>query len=340
VRERDSYFDNLKFVLIFLVVLGHIIEPYLNNIHIMKTLYLWLYSFHMPLFVFVAGYFSKSINSPHYSSKLFQHIVFPYFIFETLYSIFDYVVNKREILDYSYFTPYWILWFLFSLMIWKVTLPYIIKFKYALIFSVILSVMIGYASDAGYYASVSRTIVFYPFFLAGYYFDKQVLVKLKAVYYKLIASFIVSLTFAGYYILSTKINEKWFYGASPYKAIGYEAWYAGAFRLGLIVLACIVGFSILLLIPKKRIALLTDLGKNTMYVYLLHPFIISYLSTTSFFSFFNTPLKKLLLVLFALVITMLLASNMTKAIFQFLVNPALIYKKYRENNNASITKST
>ena len=59
-KERDYFFDNLKAVLIFLVVLGHFLLPIhgRNYLVVVKRL---IYVFHMPLFVFVSGYFAKRI---------------------------------------------------------------------------------------------------------------------------------------------------------------------------------------------------------------------------------------------------------------------------------------
>ncbi|MFR7480201.1 MAG: acyltransferase family protein [Roseburia sp.] len=59
-KERDYFFDNLKAVLIFLVVLGHFLLPIRgdNPLVVVKRL---IYVFHMPLFVFISGYFAKKI---------------------------------------------------------------------------------------------------------------------------------------------------------------------------------------------------------------------------------------------------------------------------------------
>ena len=54
---RNSYFDNAKFILIFFVVFGHFIE--INQGELGKDVYWLLYAFHMPAFIFIAGYFSK-----------------------------------------------------------------------------------------------------------------------------------------------------------------------------------------------------------------------------------------------------------------------------------------
>ena len=58
-KERDYFFDNLRFILILLVVVAHMISP-LSKIHFITVLYRYIYFFHMPGMIFISGYFSKS----------------------------------------------------------------------------------------------------------------------------------------------------------------------------------------------------------------------------------------------------------------------------------------
>ena len=60
--KRDLYWDSLKFVLIFLVVYGHTIETYSPDGSINRAIYNLIYVFHMPLFIFISGYFSKKYD--------------------------------------------------------------------------------------------------------------------------------------------------------------------------------------------------------------------------------------------------------------------------------------
>lgn len=57
-KERDYFFDNLKAVLIFLVVLGHFLLPIHgdNPLVVVKRL---IYIFHMPLFCICFRLFCK-----------------------------------------------------------------------------------------------------------------------------------------------------------------------------------------------------------------------------------------------------------------------------------------
>lgn len=56
--KRDTFYDSLKFVLISLVILGHTLEANLDD-RISLAIYNAIYLFHMPLFIFVTGYFTK-----------------------------------------------------------------------------------------------------------------------------------------------------------------------------------------------------------------------------------------------------------------------------------------
>ena len=58
-KERDYLFDNYKVFLIFLVVIGHFIEPSYTNNEFLYTLKWFIFSFHMPACIFIYGYLYK-----------------------------------------------------------------------------------------------------------------------------------------------------------------------------------------------------------------------------------------------------------------------------------------
>lgn len=81
MKERDSSFDILKGLLIFTVVWGHSIsnsglEDFWHN-YLFNAIYL----FHMPLFVFVSGYFCHSIINKDFKTILYnktKRLIIPY----------------------------------------------------------------------------------------------------------------------------------------------------------------------------------------------------------------------------------------------------------------------
>src|SRR5699024_7607197 len=61
--SRDPAIDNARALLITLVVVGHLLNMISSTSG--EVLYLWIYSFHMPAFVAVSGYLSRSFaNKP------------------------------------------------------------------------------------------------------------------------------------------------------------------------------------------------------------------------------------------------------------------------------------
>ena len=57
---RIYLFDNVRFLLICLVVVGHCCVLYMEQYAVLSELQLFIYSFHMPVFMFVAGAFHKN----------------------------------------------------------------------------------------------------------------------------------------------------------------------------------------------------------------------------------------------------------------------------------------
>jgi hypothetical protein len=59
---RDPYFDNAKYLAILLVAIGHAWTPLLSDSRAATALYMFVYAFHMPAFIMIAGYFSRSFT--------------------------------------------------------------------------------------------------------------------------------------------------------------------------------------------------------------------------------------------------------------------------------------
>lgn len=91
MKERNYLFDNLKFLLIVLVVFGHSLEE-ISLAQDYAIIRAWIYSFHMPAFVFISGYFSKVYDGAKVREK--QLLIVQY---RTLYltPFLRYVLRKR-----------------------------------------------------------------------------------------------------------------------------------------------------------------------------------------------------------------------------------------------------
>ena len=112
---RDAYFDNAKALLIVSVVLGHTLSGMLGETRWMDSLYMFIYTFHMPAFIFVTGYYAKVLRTKKDWWKLTKSVVLPYFIFQFLYTAYYIYVLDLSV-TFNFFEHLrWGLWFLVSL---------------------------------------------------------------------------------------------------------------------------------------------------------------------------------------------------------------------------------
>ena len=118
MRQRDPYFDNAKFILIVLVVLGHFFTSYAFHNEMIGAIYKTIYSFHMPAFVLLSGLFAKGFYEKGYLTKITKRLILPYLIFQILYTIYYYFLYEHSSFSINLFAPQWSLWFLMSLFFW------------------------------------------------------------------------------------------------------------------------------------------------------------------------------------------------------------------------------
>ena len=338
---RDSYFDNAKFLLVVLVVLGHMaLGPLMANDKSINALYIMIYFFHMPLFTFISGYFSKNFHKEGYYKKIFTRIFIPYIIFQTLYCVFHhfFLYPKEHIVTFG--TPYYQLWFLLALAVWKFILPYFIKLKYPLLIAFALSIFIGYEVDIGAYLSLSRIFVFFPMFLLGYYFDKKWLDKLFLKSSKIISVLVLISVYLLIYYFGQDINKQIPIAMQSYDMMGYREWYAGIYRIGSFAVTFIISIAFLSLVPRKQ-SMMSELGKFTMYPYILHAFLVKYLNKIQFHTWIDTTFEKILWIVLCVGFVMLLSTKPVRTLFNFLVEPKLnwIFVKEKSARFKSVGKS-
>ncbi len=106
--NRIYLWDNLKFFLILSVVLGHFVVQHLASPDF-KSLFLFIYSFHMPLFIFISGAFHKNTK--------IGHKVFAFLSMGFLYKIVIFII--RTITDknpkFDLFTEGGAPWYMFAM---------------------------------------------------------------------------------------------------------------------------------------------------------------------------------------------------------------------------------
>ena len=187
--ERVEELDRYKGFLIFLVVLGHFLLPVKDSgMALFSRSFYGIYSFHMPAFIFLSGYFFQQsfVKRGRKASSLFSNLL--YLSLKTLlhpFNIFCYG-ETRHFPDYLHesSTP----WYLLGLFFWQLAcLPlcffkrnrvYIGKGgnpedrgeKYYLLLLIFLSLFAGYLDQNRRlvdFLALDRVFGFAPFFYFG-----------------------------------------------------------------------------------------------------------------------------------------------------------------------------
>ncbi|MEH7075304.1 acyltransferase family protein [Neobacillus drentensis] len=312
--KRSKYFDNAKFILIFLVVFGHLISPLKEKDGILFTLYTVIFLFHMPAFIFISGYFAKGFKKKGYFAKSVKKILLPYVIFQIIYSIYYYLNGQESHLEINLLQPHWSLWFLLSLFCWNLLLYVFARFKWMGFFwAVGLGISIGFIDHVGSYLSISRTFVFFPYFLLGYLLNGDQLKKAIRAKYSLPIGLVIilgTLFFLGFKFPHDAVP--WLLGDTSYANMGQEEWSDGLFRGLQYILTLIVVFGFLMLIPSNPLKV-SEIGERTLYVYLFHGFIIKSLQVVVPDEHLTTfSGNYLLLIIISLIICLFLGSYFTK----------------------------
>lgn len=268
--DREYLFDNLKAVLIILVVFGHVMERF----GLFPKIRCVIYTFHMPLFIFISGYFSKDTTNKE--NKLVKNLLIPFFLFNTIYMLTIescyYTTFKERLINLNIFRASYLYWYLISLFIWRILTKYIIKFKYSMVILFILSLYIGLINDAGRFLSISRTTAFFPFFMLGYYTNKEYIEKIRNMNKK-IAIFILIILISITFILANKfINADLFFNAQSYKASGVGIFRGIFVRIYQFIVATVISICLINVISSKN-NWMSIMGSKTVSIYILSPFV-------------------------------------------------------------------
>src|SRR5699024_9062125 len=281
--QRDSFYDNARVGFIFLVVFGHLVQPYTDLSPVSHTLYSLIYTFHMPAFILISRFFAKGSSNPNYIKNLIKKLLLPYLIFQLIYTGYYYLLGKSNFQN-DLFDPQWSLWFLLSLFFWHLLLILFKKIPAFLSISIaiIIGLLIGYIDDVVSAFSLSRTFAFFRFFLTGYFLTNKHFFLLKKLILLIISLYIVIIMFVLIYTLPD-FNSGWLIASKSYSHLGLP--YAGVLaRLLVYFTSSLMVMSFFSWVPSRKFSF-TYIGERTLYIYLLHFFIIQYIRKLDLLNF-------------------------------------------------------
>ncbi len=293
---RAHLYDNVKFFLIILVVTGHLIGELIDlptphgavdKKPLFDGMFVFIYSFHMPAFLFLSGLFAKK-----HTDKLNWQPVKVYVVLGLLLKI---LVGFSQMMfcpdkNSGYFSLLGgdgVYWYLFVLAAYYV-ITYIVRdfdSRFFLVFAILLSLMAGYDGKTDEWLSLSRIVVFLPFYYAGYCLTPDKVERFCKRWYIVIPS-TAAICFWWYvFIMRTeeiRYLRRLFTGKNPYKVVqlpNTEFWHRG---LAMLISAVMI-IAVISLVPSRVMPFFTKYGSRTLQVYFWHRSVVYYIVFSEFF---------------------------------------------------------
>jgi fucose 4-O-acetylase-like acetyltransferase len=267
---RDPYFDNAKFLAIVLVVAGHSIVD-LRDVRVAHAFYLFVYAFHMPVFIVITGYLSRNFSFGHGKArKLITNLGVPYVVFEAAYSVYHWAVGRSSF-ELSLLDPYYLTWFLLALFLWRLSTPVWQQIRRPVATAVAISLLAGTA-ELPDDLEMDRVFGLVPFYVLGLTLTPAHFALLKRPAARVIGVLALTVGFAfTFFVADPRMTTEWVYWRNGNAGMHVDDLTGSAMRLGLLAGAAVLVAAFLTLVPAGP-TWFTGLGGATLYAYLLHGF--------------------------------------------------------------------
>jgi fucose 4-O-acetylase-like acetyltransferase len=270
--KRILYLDLVKLFTIYLVIVGHVIQAMVDGLIIDRHLYKAIYSFHMPLFMLLSGYFFCSSTKTTFTNILktkAKQLLVPAFTCTFICCIYLSLFHETPNYIAELIGNSWFLKTLFVIYIVMYFLKQIHINDYALM---VLSCAILFIMPS---ASTLQINFLFPFFWCGYLFRKHNLLEKISFSWKYVLIFLLQYIF--FYCLQQ------FYNVPNYIPISiYTLQNQGALiclRFCVAFLGCLCAITMISVVYKQLekscfINHIAKYGQKTLGVYVLQTIIV------------------------------------------------------------------
>ncbi|MQA61442.1 MAG: acyltransferase [Actinophytocola sp.] len=337
-KYRDPFIDNAKFLAIALVAIGHFVGPVLNE-PLGAATFVTIFTFHMPAFVFIAGYLSRGFKgTPKQAQRVVTTIVAPYLVFEISYEVFLSAIRGNSI-KLDVLNPSYAMWFLAALFFWRLSAPVWRAMKPSVAIAAAVAISLGSAAmDLPGVLDLHRMLGFLPFFVAGLVLPLD---RYFAFVRRLRTRALGTVGLAGFFVATYFLHPHttaWLYYSKSYSELGVSTLTGLANRSLMLILGCVMTTAFLAVVPRRQLWF-TALGAGTLYVYVLHRFIVKAGTGPDglydSWEWLHTPLGVVAIVAFGFGVTVVLSSAPVRALFRPLVEPRLEWLFRRETDASS-----
>ncbi|MDT0472892.1 acyltransferase family protein [Streptomyces sp. DSM 41014] len=336
-KRRDAFFDNAKYVAIVLVAMGHSWEPLKGESRVLEALYTVVYAFHMPAFIIISGYFSRSFDMrPDRLRRLVTGVAVPYIVFETAYSLFKRYGDHDPGMAVTLLDPWYLTWFLVALFVWRLTTPLWKSLRWPLPVALGIAMLASVSPEIGDDLDLQRVLQFLPFFVLGLCLKPEHFRMVRTRRMRIVSVPVFAAALAVGWWAVPRMNTAWFYHRDAAQELA-APWWSGPvmvlalFGCSLVLTACFFSW-----VPGRTLWC-TALGAGTLYGYLLHGFVVK---AGDFYGWFDAawlhrPLGEIAVTAAAAVVVTLLCTPPVRRVFRCVMEPEMKWAFKRDAGEAA-----
>ncbi len=330
IGERDFLFDNIKAVMLFLVALGHTLEVYKSSGGLELNLMKYIYLFHMPVFAFVTGYWTK--NTEKARATAVEKILIPYIIFQGAYIISANLLMKAGIATFnssifngSLVLPSSAFYYLLAVFFWKILSPDILKLRYPLLTAFALGLLISITGQTDFHRGLGAVFSLLIFFVMGLLCDKKTISRIRKIpHWVSVCILLVSIlpaVYLPYAIHSIRMT---------YASVGFSITEGFLYRSVFYLTASVMGMAIINLMPQREL-FISRIGKASILVYAISTFAAphAYILIAGFLLPVQCRTVNLIcMVIFCFILVYVASASVFHRIYQYIINGVmrLIFK--------------
>ena len=285
-KPRIALWDNARFIIMALVVIAHMITTTRMDSSFAYAVYAYIYLFHMPAMILLSGFFSKAELTLN-GVKATVGLLVTWVTFEVIWVFYRLLIDGQA-LSWSFLVvPAWTLWFLVTLITMRILLPFIAVLKHPLVVSIAIALLAGLTPSIGREFSAMRTLSFLPFFVFGWLARERGWLTgerfLKPSRLLKAGAWVLLGAIAAVFVFIPDVRhifriDVWVTWRDDYASLlDLGGWFdpvAGiGIRAAFIAIASIMTLAVLVIIPR-RTSFITVWGTRTLYLYLLHGFVV------------------------------------------------------------------
>lgn len=275
-RVRQTWVDQVRWVAIALVLIGHFVGLVRGRSGVAIAISDYVYVFHIPALVLLAGWGARRLQADGKGlNRIVWQLLVPYVIFQVVAFAANHVLQGSHP-SWSFTAQTFGLWFLVSLAGWRLLMPWFRGLRAPVLAALAVALLAGLSPKIGGFLSLSRIAFFLPLFVAGPWLVDRV-GQWRARPFARVYGLLVLLAGAVWVgVQEVGFSRTIFFGRDSYAGLHQGVVHGMVYRTGALLISTALAVGLMLAVPGKPGAptavgrWFAEAGRHTMFPYLIH----------------------------------------------------------------------